>query len=81
MSSLVAAFTVAALTDGLERARDLFEVEASGLEGLRASEVLPWLQAHDVTALVTPYAPVGPVRDRLDPDRLFGNEYTERGLP
>jgi len=65
-SSLVAAFTGGALTDGLERARERFGVEARVLEGLRASEVLPWLQAHDVTKLVTPYAPVGPVRDRLD---------------
>jgi deoxyribodipyrimidine photo-lyase len=66
MSSLVAAFTGGALTDGLERARERFGVEARVLEGLRASEVLPWLQAHDVTTLVTPFAPVGPVRDLLD---------------
>jgi hypothetical protein len=66
MSSLVGAFTGGALTDGLERASEHFAVEASVLEGLRASEVLPWLQAHDVTTLVTPYAPVGPVRHLLD---------------
>jgi deoxyribodipyrimidine photo-lyase len=66
MSSLVGTFTGGALTDGLDRAREHFGVEARVLEGLRASEVLPWLQTHDVTKLVTPYAPVGPVRDRLD---------------
>jgi hypothetical protein len=65
-SSLVSAFTGGALTDGLERAREHFGVEASVLEGLRTTGVLSWMQAHDVTALVTPYAPVGPVRDRLD---------------
>jgi len=65
-SSLVGAFTGGALTDGLDRAREHFAVEARVLEDLRASEVLPWLQAHDVTTLVTPFVPVGPVRDRLD---------------
>lgn len=65
-SSLVGAFTGGALADGLERARVHFAAEASVLGGLRASDVLPWLQAHDVTTLVTAYAPVGPVRDRLD---------------
>jgi hypothetical protein len=70
MSSLVGAFTGGALTDGLERAREHFGVDARVLEELHASEVLPWLQQNDVTALVTPYAPVGSVRDRLD--RLSG---------
>lgn len=65
-SSLVAAFTGGALTDGLDRAREHFAAEASVLDNLCAPDVLPWLQAHDVTTLVTPYAPVGPVRDRLD---------------
>lgn len=66
MSSLVGAFTSGALTDGLDRGREHFAAEASVLEGIRASHILPWLQSQDVTALVTPYAPVGPVRDRLD---------------
>jgi hypothetical protein len=66
MSSLVGAFTGGALTDGLERSSEHFAAKASVLENLRAPNVLPWLQAHDVTTLVTPYAPVGPVRDRLD---------------
>lgn len=65
-SELVRSFTRGALADGLDRARVHFAAEAGVLEGLRASDVLPWLQSHDVTALVTPYAPVGPVRDRLD---------------
>jgi hypothetical protein len=65
-SPLVASFTVDALADGLERAGDHFAAETTALEGLRSSDVLPWLRAHNLTALVTPYAPVGPVRDRLD---------------
>jgi hypothetical protein len=63
---LVAEFTTQALADGRARAGAHYEVEASALDGITASAILPWLRAHDVTALVTPYAPVGPVRDRLD---------------
>jgi len=65
-SPLVASFTVGALADGLDRAGAHFAAETTPLHGLCASDVLPWLRAHDATALVTPYAPVGPVRDRLD---------------
>jgi hypothetical protein len=65
-SSLVASFTGGALADGLSRARNHFAAEASVLDRFDASDVLPWLRSHNVTALVTPYAPVGPVRDRLD---------------
>jgi hypothetical protein len=66
MSSLVAEFTGGALADGLDRARNHFASDASILTSPLASDVLTWLQSHDVTTLVTPYAPVGPVRDRLD---------------
>ena len=65
-SSLVASFNGGALADGLSRAGDHFAAEASVLDTFDASDVLPWLRLHNVTALVTPYAPVGPVRDRLD---------------
>jgi len=65
-SPYVAAFTTGALADGRERAAAHYEAEAHVLDELTASAVLPWLQAHDVTALVAPYAPVGPARDRLD---------------
>ncbi|MFN4001381.1 FAD-binding domain-containing protein [Microcella sp.] len=64
--ALVAGFTEAALADGRARAGAHYGVEASALDGITASAMLPWLRAHDATALVTPYAPVGPVRDRLD---------------
>jgi hypothetical protein len=76
-SSLVAAFTGGALANGLERAGEHFAANASGLEGLRASEVLPWLQENDVTALVTPYAPVGPVRHRLN---QLGSDLASEGI-
>jgi len=65
-SALVTAFTVGALTDGRDRAGAHFAADAMALDGLTASAVMPWLHDHDVTALLTPYAPVGAVRDRLD---------------
>lgn len=63
---LVAGFTATALADGRARAGAHYGVEASVLDGITASAVLEWLREHDLTAIVTPYAPVGPVRDRLD---------------
>ena len=65
-AAAVAEFVAAALADGRERAGAHYGAEASALDGLTASAILPWMHAHDVTHLVTPYAPVGPVRDRLD---------------
>jgi hypothetical protein len=65
-SPLVASFTASALADGLDRAGADFSAETKKLDELSASDVLPWLSAHNLTTLVTPYAPVGPVRDRLD---------------
>jgi hypothetical protein len=65
-SPLVASFTAVALADGLDRAGSHFAAETTALDGLQAPDVLLWLRAHDVTSLVTPYAPVGPVGDRLD---------------
>ncbi|MCY7405529.1 MAG: DNA photolyase [Cryobacterium sp.] len=65
-SPLVVAFTAGALADGLDRAGTHFSTGTTTLDALTASAVLPWMRAHSVTALVTPYAPVGAVRDRLD---------------
>ncbi len=63
---LVAEFVAGALADGRERAGVHYAAEASALDGITASAILPWLQVHTVTQLVTPYAPIGPVRDALD---------------
>jgi hypothetical protein len=63
---LVAGFTAEALTDGRERAGAHYGAPVHALDTLTASDLLPWLQAHSVTSIVTPYAPVGPVRDSLD---------------
>jgi len=65
-SPLVVAFTAGALADGRDRAGTHFATGSTAVDALTASAVLPWLRAHNVTALVTPYAPVGAVRDRLD---------------
>lgn len=65
-SPLIAAFTTAALSDGRVRAGAHYGAEASALDGLTASAILTWASDHDVTSIVTPYAPIGPVRDRLD---------------
>ena len=65
-SPLVDAFTASALADGRDRAAAYFATDTTALDVLTTSAVLPWLRAHNVTALVTPYAPVGSVRDRLD---------------
>ena len=37
--------------------------------------------AADLSTMVERFDDFVSVRDRLDPDRLFGNEYTERVLP
>ena len=47
-----------------ERCR--YKADASALDGLTASTIRDWASSHEVTQIVTPYAPVGPVRDRLD---------------
>jgi deoxyribodipyrimidine photo-lyase len=76
-SPLVTTFTARALTDGCDRASAHFAAETTALGSLTASAVLPWLHASGLTQLVTPYAPVGPVRDRLD---LLTNDLAGEGI-
>lgn len=63
---LVAAFTAHALADGRDRAASAFAAPADALDGLTASALATWARDHELTAIVTPFAPVGPTRDRLD---------------
>jgi L-gulonolactone oxidase len=37
--------------------------------------------AEDLSAMVDRFDDFVSVRDRLDPERVFGNDYTERVLP
>ena len=45
---------------------------------MRASALIEWARAHGATAIVTPYAPVGPARARLD---AASAELAAEGLP
>lgn len=76
-SALVAGFTAAALDDGRARAGAHYAVGASVLDRITASAVLEWLREHNLTAIVTPYAPVGPTRDRLD---RLATQLAENGI-
>ncbi len=65
-SPLVVGFTAQALADGRARAGAHYTAQSSALDGLTATAILAWAREHDLTAIVTPFAPIGPVRDRLD---------------
>ena len=63
-SDAVASFTAAAVGDGVARAAVHFGVDATALES--AADLIAWAQESAVTTIVTGYAPVGAVRERLD---------------
>ena len=65
-SQLVAGFTAGALADGRARAGAHYGAASSALDGLTASAIQDWAKDHDLSVIVTPYAPIGPVSDRLD---------------
>ena len=66
VGSVVEAFVEGALADGLGRASAHFEAPATVLEALTADAVLAWARTGGLRRIVTPYAPEGPVRKRLD---------------
>jgi deoxyribodipyrimidine photo-lyase len=66
VASLVAGFTERAVADGLSRASAHFDAPATVLDALTVSAVRDWTRAGGISSIVTPYAPVGPVRERLD---------------
>jgi hypothetical protein len=66
-----ARFTAAALADGLARAAARHGTEgqtapAEQFPDLHPDTVLTWLRGLGAEALITPHAPVGPTRDRVD---------------
>ena len=65
-SDSVAAFTSTAVSDGLARASAHFRVDSAPLLESDASAVLDWARESGVTTIVIPFAPVGPVRERVD---------------
>ncbi len=73
-----ARFTAHALADGRDRAASALGAPAIALDGLEASAIAAVAREHGATAVVTPYAPVGPAREALD--RASAHLATE-GLP
>ena len=65
VSQRVLAFTDAAQADARARAGAHFGCSAEPLPALAAEPVLQWCRRSGVRSLVTPFAPVGPARDRL----------------
>jgi len=66
VSPAVVAFTTGAAADAASRTTDAAGRPATGLDSLEPSAVLNWAAAEDLDSIVVPYAPVGPVRERLD---------------
>jgi len=70
-AAVPARFTAAALADGLARAAAYCRssgtaAPAEHLPALHPDTVIAWLRGLGAEALLTPHAPVGPTRDRLD---------------
>ncbi|RFA13816.1 DNA photolyase [Subtercola boreus] len=65
-SEVVREFTRSALGDGVGRAQPLVPGEPRVLADTFASTVLEWAASEKVDSIVMPFAPVGPVRERID---------------
>ncbi|MBO0985519.1 FAD-binding domain-containing protein [Rathayibacter sp. SD072] len=66
VSDAVDAFTAAALADAAERAHDGSGRQARVLADASPAGVLDWAGSERLDTVVVPYAPIGPVRERLD---------------
>ena len=62
----VEAFAAQALDDARTRAAGHFDAPATMLPGLTAAAIRDWARDHDVSTVLTPYAPAGPARTALD---------------
>ncbi len=58
-------FTVSAVAEGVQRAAQKFMCPQNTLASLDLKSVVDWANAHNLTTLVTGYAPVGPVSELL----------------
>ena len=63
---VVVRFAEQAMADALAQAGSAFGVPATKLEGDPAASVTSWAAGLGVKQVVTPFAPVGPARERLD---------------
>ncbi|KQQ03405.1 MULTISPECIES: FAD-binding domain-containing protein [unclassified Rathayibacter] len=66
VSDAVHAFTAAALADAAERAQDTSGRSARVLADARPETVVDWARSERLDTVVVPYAPVGPVHERLE---------------
>jgi deoxyribodipyrimidine photo-lyase len=64
-SPMVTAFANAALHDALTRSAAWWRAPTAMLDALDCDTLIAWAQANRLTTIVTPFAPVGPVSDRL----------------
>lgn len=65
VSPVVSAFTAGAVADAAPRANDAFGRPATLLDSTDPSAVTRWAVAEGLDSIVVPYAPVGPVQERL----------------
>ncbi|OOB91450.1 FAD-binding domain-containing protein [Rathayibacter sp. VKM Ac-2630] len=66
VSEAVSAFTSAALLDASSRAPDASGRPARVLADADPATVVEWARSERLDSVVVPYAPIGPVRERLD---------------
>jgi deoxyribodipyrimidine photo-lyase len=64
-SAMVAAFMTAALDEALSRNATLLRVPGAMLDKFDGAALIRWAEAHRLTAIATPYAPIGPVGSQL----------------
>lgn len=66
VSPVVAAFTAGAVEDAASRTTDTAGRPATVLESAAPSAVAAWAKGEGLDTVLVPYAPVGPVQERLD---------------
>ncbi len=66
VSPAVETFAAGAVDDGIRRASAHLRVPGERLVGTWEDAVVSWARSHGLSKLVTAYAPVGPVAERLD---------------
>ena len=65
VSKRVSDFTQGVVADGLNRAAAHWSVAGQSLQRFDSETLIKWAQSHQLSAIVTAYAPVGPVATQL----------------